>query len=207
MKIEKLTENKIRITLNMEDLKNQNLDFHTFMSNSIETQDIFIEMLKEAEKRVGFNTDDYRLMLEAIAIPNGNFVLTVTRMKEVEKPRSKRIQIKRKTIALDKNVAIYKFNVFDDFCEFCTYLSNLDLIKSMDKVKKNTLHLYENNYYLILNDLVVEETALKKFCSVITEFASYIANPTIFENRIYEYGKDVIKKDALKTGVKYFAIR
>ncbi len=67
MKIEKITENKIRITLNIDDLKEKNIDFHSFMSNSIEAQDIFIDMLKEAEEKVGFRTEDYKILLEAIA--------------------------------------------------------------------------------------------------------------------------------------------
>ena len=36
MKFEKLNENKIRITLSMHDLEEKDIDFHDFMSNSIE---------------------------------------------------------------------------------------------------------------------------------------------------------------------------
>ena len=68
MKIEKLDENKIRITLNMEDLNAHDIDYHTFMSNSIETQSIFMDMLNTAEREVGFNTDDCRIMIEAVAL-------------------------------------------------------------------------------------------------------------------------------------------
>ena len=68
MKIEKLDENKIRITLNMEDLNEHDIDYHTFMSNSIETQSIFLDMLNTAEREVGFNTDDCRIMIEAVAL-------------------------------------------------------------------------------------------------------------------------------------------
>lgn len=70
MKIEKLNEDKIRITLNMEDLTERNIDYHTFMSNSIESQSIFLDMLNKAEKEVGFYTDDCRIMIEALALKN-----------------------------------------------------------------------------------------------------------------------------------------
>ena len=73
MKIEKLDENKIRITLNIEDLNEHDIDYHTFMSNSIETQSIFIDMLNTAEREVGFNTDDCRIMIEAIALKDRKF--------------------------------------------------------------------------------------------------------------------------------------
>ena len=73
MQIEKLNENKIRITLNLEDLKENNIDLHSFMANSIESQDLFYTMLDKAEKEIGFQTKDYKLMIEALAIPNRKF--------------------------------------------------------------------------------------------------------------------------------------
>ena len=52
MKLEKLNDNKIRITLNLDDLKENHIDFHTFMSNSIESQELFLDMLDKAEKEL-----------------------------------------------------------------------------------------------------------------------------------------------------------
>lgn len=85
MKIEKLNDDKIRITLNLQDLEENHIDFHTFMSNSIESQELFINMLDKAEKEVGFVTDDYKVMIEALATANGNFILTVTRLETRER--------------------------------------------------------------------------------------------------------------------------
>ena len=70
MQIEKLNENKIRITLNLDDLKENNIDLHSFMASSIETQDLFYSMLDKADREVGFKTENYKLMIEALAIPN-----------------------------------------------------------------------------------------------------------------------------------------
>lgn len=73
MRIEKITENKIRIILNIQDLQENNIDLHSFMSNSIETQDLFYDMLEKAEKEIGFKTKDYKLMIEALAVPERQF--------------------------------------------------------------------------------------------------------------------------------------
>lgn len=73
MKIEKLDENKIRITLNLNDLIEKNIDFHSFMSNPIETQGLFAEMLETAEKEVGFITRNYQLSIDAIATSERRF--------------------------------------------------------------------------------------------------------------------------------------
>ena len=67
MHIEKLNDNKIRIILNLEDLKQNNIDFHSFMANSIETQTLFLHMLEKAETEIGFVTKNHRLIIEAIA--------------------------------------------------------------------------------------------------------------------------------------------
>ncbi len=75
MQIEKITENKIRIILNIQDLQEKNIDLHTFMSNSIESQDLFYEMLNKAEKEVGFETKNYKLIIESLAIPNRKFYI------------------------------------------------------------------------------------------------------------------------------------
>ena len=42
MKIEKLTDNKIRVIINLEDLKKNNLDFNTIMEKPIESQKLFL---------------------------------------------------------------------------------------------------------------------------------------------------------------------
>lgn len=70
MRFEKINENKIKITLNSEDLIKKNIDFHVFMSSSIESQDLFLDMLNQAEKQVGFITKNYLLRIETLALPS-----------------------------------------------------------------------------------------------------------------------------------------
>ena len=74
MKIEKLTENKIRGIVNLEDLKNNNLDYKTIMEKPIESQKLFLEMLLKAEKELGFYTEGYKLLVEAFSSTDGVFV-------------------------------------------------------------------------------------------------------------------------------------
>ena len=90
MRIEKLNENKIRIFFDIEDLVEKNIDLHTFMSNSMETQDLFLDMLDKAETELGFNTKNYKLVIEALASFDGNFIITVTRVLPTESVSVKR---------------------------------------------------------------------------------------------------------------------
>ena len=105
-----------------EKVRENNIDLHSFMASAIESQDLFYAMLDKAEKEVGFETKDYKLMIEALAIPNGNFVLTVTRFTQ-EKEQLKKPIAKRKTLSSKDSVSVYEFDNFDNFIELCNYLS------------------------------------------------------------------------------------
>lgn len=207
MKIEKLNEDKIRIILNVDDLKEKDIDFHTFMSNSIESQEIFLDMLDKAEKEVGFITDDYKIMIEALAMTNGNFVLTVTRLaKEKEKLtyNKKKFNIKRKNSNINSAVAIYSFESFDSFCEFCNFLDN-NILKYIDSFSNvSSLYEYNSYYYLVLKDININSNLLKSFCSSITEFAHFVNNSDLFESKLLEYGKLIISDNAIDTCIKHF---
>lgn len=207
MKIERLNDNKIRITLNLKDLEEKHIDFHSFMSNSIESQDLFIDMLEKAEKELGFVTDDYRVMIEALAMNNGNFVLTVTRFeteKENNTYKKKRVNIKRKTCEVDTSKAIYCFDSFEEYCSFCNFLNN-NLLRYLNGFADCiSLYLYNDKYYLVFSNIHINNNLLKTFCSSITEFAHFVANAGLFENKLLEYGNLIMKDNAIDMCIEHF---
>jgi len=207
MKIEKLDENKIRITLNLEDLKEKDIDLHTFMSNSIESQRIFLDMLEEAEKEVGFKTDNYRVMIEALALSNGTFVLTVTKFEtdiDREKNKYKKVHIKRKLTDLNNKDMIYRFSSFEEFCDFCGIFAQESIINRKNFCSKCSLYTYNQNYYLILSNINFSLKFTKAFFNHIIEYASPVHNSNLFNGKIQEYGKAIIKSNALNVCLKYF---
>ena len=206
MRIEKLNENKIRIFLNLDDLKEKNIDLHDFMSNSQESQNLFLDMLTLADEEVGFNTHNYKLIIEAFASSDGYFVLTITRVKPEGTTMSKvhSPKVKRKITTPSKTLSIYKFNTFDEFCEFCKYISSSSLSNFISTLKKSSLYLYNDNYYLILNDLKLNTSELKKLAFIMSEFGNSVRNEFLFERKLKEYGKVIMPKNAILTCLKYF---
>lgn len=207
MKIEKLNENKIRITLNNQDLIEKNIDFHSFMSNSKESQNLFLDMLDEAEKKVGFITKDYKLRIEAIALSDGNFILTITRFgKNIDNPpksnRNNKIKVKRKNLDMTSKQLIYKFETFEDFCDFSKCISKLENYNTI--AKNMILYKYNNSYYLSISNINIEHMNLKKLYTLITEFATYIDNSEIFSRKLIESGKTILKNNAIKTCLHFF---
>ena len=207
MKIEKLNDDKIRITLNMEDLRENDIDFHSFMSNSIESQELFMDMLDKAEKEVGFVTEDYKVMIEALAMANGSFVLTITRISEEKSKntyKKKKLNIRRKNQEIDAHKVVYCFDNFDEFCGYCTFLKN-DILKEIDcLLERDALYEYNDQYYLVLENLQMNTNLLKAFASSITEFAHFVNHSDLFERKLMEYGTVIFKDHAISNCLKHF---
>lgn len=204
MHIEKLNENKIRIFLNTDDLKAKNIDVHTLMSNSIESQDLFIDMLNLAEAQVGFKTNNYKLVIEALASSEGNFIFTITRIKP-DASSGIKPKVKRQSVTPNKLLSIYKFSSFDNFCEFCKFINTSTLNKLINKLNNSKLISFNGQYYLILRNLKLGITDLKSFTYMISEFALCIKDEELQERKIQEYGKVIIPKNAINTCLKYFS--
>lgn len=215
MKIEKLTENKIRILLKSEDIKDKNIDLNTIMTRALESQDFFLEMLSRAEAEVGFNTDGCRLLIEAYSSPDNDFIFTITKyFDELQNSTDKdsipsylnrkRVIPKRKKVDLSANCFVYSFSDFEAFCELCTCLNNSNYsIRGL--ARSICLYEYENTYYLVIKNFYNNKVYPKAIFSILSEFAKHVHVSPSFENKLYEYGKVVIKHNALNTGIKYFA--
>ena len=91
---------------------------------------------------------------------------------------------------------------FDEFCEFCSYISSSTLNK---KLKQSTLYQYNHKYYLALHTTNLSIKDCKSLHYTITEFSTYVMNSEIFERKLIEHGKIIIPKNAIGTCVKYFA--
>ena len=210
MKFERLNENKIRITMSIQDLEDKDIDFHDFMSNSFETQDLFLDVLAEAEEKIGFRTRNCRVKIEALAMTENDFILTVTRFpvdtvkKQTGNLNKKKLKVKRKSNLIQSDCLIYRFQSFDDYCVFVEYLVSNELIDSHKIAKKLSVYTYRDTYCLVLENINNNYEKAKKLFSVITEFATYIPNPELFVHKLYEIGTPFMKNNALKKSFTHF---
>ena len=207
MKFEKLNENKIRIILNHQDLSEKNIDSHSFMSNSQESQNLFIAVLNEAEQKIGFITKDYKLRIETLALSDGNFILTITRFGnnvniDSKAQRIKNIKIQRKQINTTSKQLIFKFNCFEDFCNFSKLISKTKYYNVL--IKQTTLFSYKNTYYLCLYNINTSNSNLKNLYTLITEFATYTNNSAILLSKLSECGTIIFKNNAVEACINYF---
>ena len=212
MKIEKLTENKIRIILKKDDFKDKDVNMQLLLNKSEDLQKFFLEILNQAQKQLDFCVDGYKLLIEGFSSDNEIYIFTITKYidstyippKKDLKTSKKKVITRRKNESNLSDFHIYSFNDFEDFCCFCNSINKIQS-KLKKLYKYSVLYLYNDTYYLTLSNLNSSHEYFKDFYAYITEFGTrcYVSN--IYESKLKEYGQIVIKKNALNIGVKYFS--
>ena len=209
MKIEKLTEDKIRIIVNSSDLELENVDMNSIMTKAVDRQGFFIHMLEKAKDEVGFNTEGCKILIEAFSTSDDILVFTITKYNNSANkslnPNKVNLKVKRKSLNITSKQAIYKLNNFDEFCDFCESL-NKQYKFDIKKLSKNTyLYLYNNTYYFFMKNINIDDNSLKNFYSITSEFLTPVHLSNNFESKLLEHGKLIIKGNAIVTGIKYFS--
>ena len=206
MKIEKLTDNKIRVILKQKDFKNKNINIHSLLLSTPELQSLFLEILNQAKKEVNFDTDGHKLLLEVFLQNDDIFVFTITKYIDYNATphtsSKKYVTVKRKNCKLNSKLNIYEFKTFDDFCSFCDSINNTINLRGL--FKSSILYCYNNLYFLVINDFSTNNNAIHSIHAYLLEFAKFQSNDANFESKLIEHGKVIIKNNAIKTGIKYF---
>ncbi|MBQ4233114.1 MAG: adaptor protein MecA [Lachnospiraceae bacterium] len=85
MKIELINENKIKCTLNNEDLINHNMVITEFAYGSEKARAFFRDIMLRAAEEFGFEAgDDVPLMIEAVPLSQDSMILFVTKVEDPE---------------------------------------------------------------------------------------------------------------------------
>jgi len=189
MQIKKINENKLEVTINIEDLNKKNIDINSFMSENIELQSLFLEILNYANTKIGFNLKNCEIIIEEFLLPTKEtFVLIITKI-----PNNVLFNIskkKYKKLKLNKSIW-FKFNNFETLCTFTTLINNLNVLSS--------LFILDNTYYIFFKFANIKD--LLKVILVGSEFADDIYNNNFLIN---ENSEIIIKDFTLQTFKKFF---
>lgn len=83
MKIEKINDNQIRCTLTKHDLAQRAIKLSELAYGSEKAKTLFRDMMRQAQKELGFNAEDIPLMIEAIPYSE-HVVLIITKVEDPE---------------------------------------------------------------------------------------------------------------------------
>ncbi len=199
MYIERLDENRIKITVDGDDIKEWNVDLKNFTENTAEAQDLFWCALRQAEREVNFKVNqNSQLMVETM--PNGDegFFLYVSLIEDEAELVSALIKagkhVKQTEFRTRRRtrsrfaVSIFRFNDFDDLCNAAKEVCEL-FIGSSRLIK------YSGSFYLELTP--PDSFAIFEVDNILSEFADKIKQPQIFQGVLNEHGKLMIAHDAV----------
>lgn len=211
MKIEKLTDNKIRIIMNIQDIENNTNDIHTFFDNIMNSQNLFLDILQKAEKEVDFHTEGCKLLIEAFSTLEDVVVFTITKYSSSENnsintnnDSKRKLIVKRKTNTPSFKNAVYEFDNFDYFCDFCNSISKSENLNVDKLAKKIVLYNYQNKFFLIFKDINFKDKYIHKVFNILSEFSKFQNFSASFEYKLTEHGKTYVKNNAILKGIKYF---
>lgn len=210
MKIEKISDNKIKVTLSTSDLQERNLDFSELTYNSPQAQVLFWDMLHQAEMEFGFSASDAQLFIEATPGSGDNLVITLTKVQEdgdfesIQKyirNRFKRSELKtkKKNRKISSGIFLYSFEEFEDVCKAAKRLIET---YSGD----STLYKYNSTYYLMITNTSVAGTNPDYLDSIIIEYGRKVTNTTFMDGFLNEYGTKMIEYNAIEVINDYFKV-
>ena len=208
MKIEKLTENKIRVVVHINELGLKTANVHSIMSNAIQSEDFFYDILNQAEKEVSFYTDGCKLLIETFSSLEDVIVFTITKytyssLNNVANS-SKRVIARKKTYAPNGKEVICTFDDFEAFCEFCNSVKSFNNRDFNKIIKSSVLYSWKGNYYLIIKCFKTNSTSIESLYSFLFEFGNLLSCSSNFSSKLAEHGNVVIKNKAISLGMKYF---
>ena len=203
MKIERIATNKIKVTLSLDDLKTWNLSFESLSGNSPEAQDLFWDLIRQAEVETGFFADGSQLVVEAAPTRNEGFVMIITKLEDPEdnpfqkymRPRVKKdAKPKKRSRALAMPL-VFEFDSFENMTLACENSAHRF-------VGGSSLFKHNGKFYMVCS--ILDEFIAEDISMVMSEFASAVRNGPVFAGVLAEYGQALIAENAVGTVSKHF---
>lgn len=209
MKIERVNENKIKVRITDNDLQARNIDINSLNYNSLAAQELFWDMIEQAEAELGFETSGAQIVIEAMPESDGGYAVIITKLEEDDDFETIHNYIKDK-LSTKKNVKIkkkrhdskvfttaflYSFYSFDDVCELCKAISD-------DYKGDSALYKYKETYYLMITLNKFETSSITEF--TLNEYGNKVHNVMLYEGLLNEYGTKIIDKNAIEIISSYF---
>ncbi|MGD9678579.1 MAG: genetic competence negative regulator [Vulcanibacillus sp.] len=195
MRVERIGNDKIKIFLTFDDLKDRGIKKEDLWSDVPKVHDLFNDIMEEAYDQLGFELSG-PVAVEIFALPAQGMVVIVTRGENSLLDEEDEDNLYDLEVTLEETDSIiFAFKDFEDM---------INAVKRVNQylIYGGQLFYYKDHYLLVFDHLDVVEKEVDRFISLLSEYgeASSISN-VILE----EYGKIIIDEDATKTLVSHFS--
>jgi len=154
MEIKQLREDKFEVILHKEDLEKFNIEFLQFMSMKVEELEFFPIILNYIDKISSFSLKNKKIIFETFFIDNSYFLIEFYVIGILSSDGNFLPKIGKDFSVSSKVPLIFSFSSFDDICDFCNYLSNIEDQRFSSLVSCLELFKYKDDYFLILKDSI-----------------------------------------------------
>lgn len=213
MKMEKINENKIRITLTLEELSKRKISIKDIEKNSVLARELFLNLIEEYNLEEDFPLDGSQFFIEARSDNSNLFVVTITKIENIPTVDTYNLQkkLKNKTkVKVKKTFDNIKPPLNYTIDSFVYMFNSLETILEMcDKTKKeklffgkNSLYKYENTYFLVFSKSSVKNKKFIKTFVFLSEYCSTYYSYDIFGISIKEKSKLILENNALQKLIK-----
>lgn len=225
MKIEKISDTQIRVTLNHTDLENRNIKIAELAYGSTKAQALFKDMMTQAFEDFGFEAENVPLMIEAVPLSTDSIMIVVTKVedpsqidlkldaigerpthrtfKEPEEDRLTDLELigssrvnSSPLVANEPMVLMYCFDSLDDVCFTAHHIQPMYF-------GENSLYKYNQKYFLILHANQNISMNHSMLVSVLDEFGQRGISNDLGEMFLLEHGKPIITSNAIDILAKY----
>lgn len=171
MKLERLSENQIRCTLNKADLADRELLLNELAYGTDKAKELFRDMMEQASEELGFEVNDIPLMIEAIPVSPDCLILIITKVEDPEELDTRFSRFSKYTdIEIDDTgTEIVNSNSNDENEDSLSLFDNAaslmetisDIVENIEQVKKQA-EAGQNANFIPLSAAIRESAARKK---------------------------------------------
>ncbi|UYZ20599.1 genetic competence negative regulator [Mesobacillus jeotgali] len=192
MRLERLTNNKIKIFLTIDDLSDRGLTKEDIWKDSLKWHQLFHDMLEEASEE--FDLDIIgSVAVEIFSLHAQGMVMIVTMIEQDEDEEQFDDGIIEMQVTLEGSEDIlFEFENIEDVIQLAKRLLDAGIIGG-------SLHFMNDHYYLLMNGILPNEA--DKTVSIMAEYGV----PSILSiHRLLEYGNEIMEERAVENLVHYF---
>jgi len=216
MKVEKINDDQIKITINNDELRERNINLSEFsFDNPEKIHDFFKDVLAQAMAECDFHTEvNTSLSIQVAAVADESIMITVTKTPvmdlfglfpkvEPESYRKKPLTAerrKRQTNVSNTNsnikTHIFCFKTLNEFAGACQAINEI-----FDG--KSSAYKLNSKYYLLL--IFKRSQPSDNVTTTLREYGQNLATSPISLSYLEEHGELLIGKDAVCVAAEYIA--
>lgn len=189
MRLERLGENKFKIFVTFDDLKERGFTREEIWHNLPKAHQLFQEMLFEASDELGMDLDGI-LVVQVHLLQAQGMLIVVT--QDDEMIDDEYIEMK---VTLDESKEfIFLFASFESVIQACQTLHQTG-------ITGGKVYYYNQDYYMQFTDKDLMDMNKENVIAILSEFSS---PSTVTSFRLQEYGKMILDQNAVDQIVHYF---